>query len=412
LQSGNPKARAIVFRKDYPSLKHIISASYALFVPMRGGYNKSDHCWTFPSGSTLEFSHLEDEAAVYQHAGKEYSFIGYDEVQQLPGDAVDGKGQPINSAFSYMQSRLRAAKDSNLRLETRCTATPGGPGMGWVKAYFRIPDSGESTEFVDEVSGYRRAYFKSTMDDNPAIDPDYRRTLLNLPEAQRKALLLGDWSSYEGQVFSEWDYRAHTCQPFPIPAEWETWRGCDDGFAAPAACLWFAFDEDRDRIYMVQELYERGLTPEDMARAVLKIDRSIEVTDGTVFANDMALDGVIDSAAFADVGLGSESGRGSRGHIMNRAGCKWRPSEKGAGSRVAGVSAVHQRLALKDDGYGGLVIFRNCRNTIRTLPAMTYSRVNPEDIDPSCEEHAIKALMYGLTRKKVRCWVAPVRMRF
>jgi hypothetical protein len=30
---------------------------------------------------------------------------------------------------------------------------------------------------------------------------------------------------------------------------------------------------------------------------------------------------------------------------------------------------------------------------------MTYDRSHPEDIDPGCEEHAIKALMYGLTRK-------------
>src|SRR2546427_3982236 len=86
IQSANPKHRAVIFRRDYPSLKHIISASYALFFPMRATYNKSDHCWTFPSGSTIEFAHLEDETAIYQHSGKEYSFCGFDEIQQLPGD--------------------------------------------------------------------------------------------------------------------------------------------------------------------------------------------------------------------------------------------------------------------------------------------------------------------------------------
>jgi hypothetical protein len=74
------------------------------------------------------------------------------------------------------------------------------------------------------------------------------------------------------------------------------------------------------------------------------------------------------------------------------------------------VSAIHQRLALKDDGYGGLVIFCNCRNLIRTLPAMTYSRTNPEDIDPACEEHAVKALAYGLTRK--RSWSRVVKVKW
>ena len=54
-------------------------------------------------------------------------------------------------------------------------------------------------------------------------------------------------------------------------------------------------------------------------------------------------------------------------------------------SRVRGLSAIDQRLTPKNDGYGGLVIFRGCRNLIRTLPAMVYSRTNPEDIDDSCE---------------------------
>jgi hypothetical protein len=85
---------------------------------------------------------------------------------------------------------------------------------------------------------------------------------------------------------------------------------------------------------------------------------------------------------------------------MNRYGCQWKPSPKGAGSRVAGVNAVRTRLAVnKADGHPGLIICRNCRNLIRTLPAMTYDKTNPEDISPACEEHAVKALMYGLTRK-------------
>jgi hypothetical protein len=97
---------------------------------------------------------------------------------------------------------------------------------------------------------------------------------------------------------------------------------------------------------------------------------------------------------------------------MNSLGTRWTPSPKGAGSRIAGVSAIHQRLALKPDGNPGLVVFRNCRNLIRTLPAMVYDRKNPEDIDPACEEHAVKALMYGLTRRKFEFRRAPVRFAF
>ena len=280
-----------------------------------------------------------------------------------------------------------------------------------MKNYFRIGDSGESSEFVDEVTGFRRAYFKSTVEDNPALSgTDYHRQLLDLPEAQKKALLHGDWSSYVGQVFSSYSYARHTCEPFAIPATWDLWRGADDGYAAPACVLWLALDKIHDRIFVVQELYQRGLTPEEMARAVLEMDRSIPIEIGDeIIENDVPLDGTMDSASFADIGLGDESGRGGRAEIMNRLGCRWRPSAKGAGSRVQGVSAVHQRLALKSDGYGGLIICRNARNLIRTLPAMVYDRTNPEDIDPSCEEHAVKALMYGLTRRVRWCGVVKVK---
>ncbi len=40
---------------------------------------------------------------------------------------------------------------------------------------------------------------------------------------------------------------------------------------------------------------------------------------------------------------------------------------------------------------------------------MVYDRKNPEDIDPNCEEHAVKALMYGLTRRKIWFKRATVR---
>jgi len=39
-----------------------------LFLPLGASYNKSEHTWTFRQGSTIEFAHLEDETAIYQHA--------------------------------------------------------------------------------------------------------------------------------------------------------------------------------------------------------------------------------------------------------------------------------------------------------------------------------------------------------
>ncbi len=394
-QSANPRHRAAIFRRDFPSLRHIISASYALFLPMRGVYNKAEHTWRFPSGGTLEFSHLEDETAVYQHAGKEYSFLGFDELQQLPGDATDSRGQPINSAFSFLQTRLRAAVNSGLRLECRSTATPGGPGAQWVRAYFRIPDSGKSTDFVDRATGFRRAYFRSTYLDNPALSEEYGRQLADQPEALRRALLEGDWTAFLGQVFTEWRYDEHTCEPFEIEeGTMKISRGADDGFAQPAAVLWAAHDKVHDRLFIIDELFERSLTPEAMARAVREID--------SFYGSEIS--GTIDAASFADTGMCG----GSRASIMNSLGCRWRPAVKGPGSRIAGISAIHARLAPRSDGWPGLVVFRHCKNLIRAIRETTYAeRGNPEDYADSADDHLTDALRYLLGHQEQRRFSRP-----
>ena len=85
---------------------------------------------------------------------------------------------------------------------------------------------------------------------------------------------------------------------------------------------------------------------------------------------------------------------------MNACGCAWIPSEKGNDSRLAGKAAIHSRLALRDDGLPALIIFRTCKNLIRTLPALPYSSQHPEDVDTDAEDHGYDALRYLLTKRE------------
>src|SRR5206468_11793053 len=102
--------------------------------------------------------------------------------------------------------------------------------------------------------------------------------------------------------------------------------------------------------------------------------------------------GVIDSASFATTGAAELS----RAEQMNTLGCNWKPCTKGSGSRVAGISELHSRLALKEDDRPGLVVFNTCRNLIRTLPSLVYDTRHPEDIANGSEDHAFDSLRYGL----------------
>jgi hypothetical protein len=205
-------------------------------------------------------------------------------------------------------------------------------------------------------------------------------------------------------VFSEWRSELHLLDPFPVPASWRLYRSCDDGYAAPMCVLWLAHDEDgTDTIYIVRELYQRQLTPEAAARAILQMDRTLPVHVGgpglrqTVELNE-TLGGPIDSAAFANVGLGA-----SRGEQMNSMGCAWFPVEKGRGSVAAGLSAIHARLAKRQDGSVGLKIFRGmCPNLVRELTSAVYDSNDPEMIAGNCSTHAIDSLRYALTNRPKR----------
>jgi len=391
-QVKNHAHRALIMRRTFPQLRDLIERSHQLFCPLGAEYNRQDRQWRFPTGAVVEFGFLDTDEDKYNYQGRAFSFLGFDELTQWPADSIDAAGEPVNGAYLYLLSRLRTQEGTGLRLEVRATTNPGGVGHNWVKCRWGIPDDGSASERRDPATGYRRVFIPARLKDNPFLaNTDYERGLDALAEADRKTLKEGRWDVYAGSVFSEWDPRVHVCDPFPIPESWSKWRGADDGYAAPACVLWFTHDETYDRIYIVRELYRSKMTPEVMAREVLALDGGEE------------WDGVIDAASFADVGLG-----GGRANLMNKLGCKWRPSEKGAGSRLAGKSAIHARLALRADGIPGLIVFRNCQNLIRTLPALPYDHKNPEDVADHTEDHAYEALRIGLTRK-VR-WCRMVRV--
>lgn len=73
-----------------------------------------------------------------------------------------------------------------------------------------------------------------------------------MPEAEKNALLYGDWDTFSGQVFTEWrndskHYRdrihTHVISPFQVPKEWPIWCAMDWGYSRPFAIGWFAVDK-------------------------------------------------------------------------------------------------------------------------------------------------------------------------
>ena len=68
--------------------------------------------------------------------------------------------------------------------------------------------------------------------------------------------------------------------------------------------------------------------------------------------------------------------------------------EPGDHKRIAGWMQLHYRLQFDENGYPMMYIFSNCKEFIRTIPALEYSETNPEDVNSDQEDHIADETRY------------------
>ena len=405
-----PHYKALILRKSFPQLAELIDKSlnyYPRAFP-RARYNASAHTWTFPSGAKIRFGSMQYTKDRVQYQGQAYDFVAFDELTHFTWDE-----------YSYLFSRNRP-NGPGTRVYIRAAANPGGVGHGWVKERFITAGKPMSTIWEDvdwrapdgtaHHARQSRIFVPSSVFDNPALlqnDPDYIKRLASMPEAERNALLYGDWNSFSGQVFTEWrndpEHRAdrlgtHVIRPFQVPAGWRVWRGFDWGYSRPFSVGWYAVDHD-GRIYRIRELYGCTGTPNEgvkwePARVAREI-RRIEAEDPNLKGRRVF--SVADPAIFNDGGTESVAA------LMEREGVYW---DRGDHDRLAGKMQVHHRLAFDESGVPMLYVFETCRHFIRTVPNLVYSEADVEDVDTDGEDHIYDELRYVCMENPI---AAPVR---
>jgi hypothetical protein len=345
-------------------------------------------------------SYLDKDMDVTRYQGQAFNWIGFDELTQWP--------TPF--AWDYMRSRLRSASSMELGLYMRATTNPGGSGHSWVKKMFIDPakygeafwatniETGEEIKYPAGHSKagqslFKRRFIPASLFDNPylAESGDYEAMLLSLPEHQRKQLLEGNWDVNEGAAFPEWNRAIHVVEPFKIPSSWTKFRACDYGYGSYTGVVWIAVSPS-EQLVVYRELYCSKVTATDLADMIL----DAEAEDGTIRY------GVLDSSLWHKRG---DTGP-SLAEQMNMKGCRWRPSDRSRGSRVAGKNEMHRRLQVDEHTEEPrLVFFANCTNTIAQLPSIPLDKRNPEDVDTNAEDHLYDALRYGImTRPRSSIW--------
>ena len=408
-----PHYRGLILRKTYPQLAQLVDRSMELYRAACPGavYNQTRHYWQFPSGAKIWFGSMQHSSDRIDYQGKRFDYIAFDELTQFSWEE-----------YSYMFSRCRPG-GPGARCYIRASANPGGRGHGWVKQRFvsaappMTPIREESRLYLPDGSvktgSQSRIFVPSTVFDNRILmdnDPGYALRLAMLPEAEKKALLYGDWDSFSGQVFTEWRNdpagcrtrkHTHVIEPFRIPDGWSIYRGFDFGYTRPFSVGWYAVDYDR-RIYRIRELYGCTDTPNEgvrwepgrIAREIVRIEKEDPNLRGR------RIRGIADPSIF------DESRGESIAAMMERAGVFF---DRGDNHRLAGKMQLHHRLAFDGEGVPMLYVFNTCRGFIRTLPALTYSTVDVEDIDTSLEDHIYDECRYVLMEYPITPPEVPAR---
>ena len=398
---NNPQSRGLLVRRSTEELRELISVSKQLYPKAIPGikFMERDKTWVAPSGATLWMSYLDRDDDVMRYQGQAFNWIGLDELTQWPS--------PF--AWNYMRSRLRATSASKLPLYMRATTNPGGPGHFWVKKTFIDPAPANTSFHATDEHGeiiawpkghsregeplFKRRFIPANLFNNPYLAEDgmYEANLLSMPEHQRRQLLDGDWSISEGAAFSEFNPKIHVVEPYDIPHNWAKFRACDYGYGSMTAVLWFAVSPS-EQIVIYRELYVNKTTASDLADMINDIE-----------AGERIRYGVLDSSLWHNRG---DTGP-SLAEQMIQKGCRWRPSDRSKGSRIAGKNEVHRRLQVDEfTEEPRLVFFNTCRNIITELPALPLDKNNLEDVDTKSPiDHGYDALRYGLmTRPRSSLW--------
>lgn len=394
---SNPFFRGLLLRRTLDELKKIKWEMDKLYPkifpeghPNQAVWREKDSEWRFKGGGSLWLAYLDRDDDVQRYQGQDFTWVGFDELTHWPS--------PF--AWDYLATRVRTSDpELKMSLAMRATTNPGGPGHGWVKKMFIDPappgkefwatsiETGET--LIDPETGlplFKRRFIPAKLSDNPYLAEDglYRRNLLSFGNDRRVAQLLeGDWSVADGAAFPEFRTSTHVIEPFEIPHSWMRFRSMDWGYQSSHAVHWYAVDPMDNQLIVYREFYGGGKTAKEMAHLIRYLERDERVSYG-----------MLDSSVWHKRGEGP-----SPAEEMIAYGCRWRPSDRSQGSRIAGKNMLHQLLRVNEEtGRPGIVFFDTCRHIISDLQVAPADPKGGDDIDERYRQrnHAYDSIRYGI----------------
>lgn len=384
--------RLLIVRRSYPELMNNHINILRNELAGAAVYNDRDKILRFMNGSTINFMYCDRDGDLDRIQGVEYDVIFIDEATQLS-----------EYQMKSIAACVRGVNPFPKRVYYTCN--PGGRGHGYIKRLF------VDRRFKDGENPEDYSFIQSLVSDNTALmkaQPDYIKQLEALPPKLKQAWLYGRWDIFDGQFFEDFKIGnekekselrfTHVIKPFDISRGeargWKLYRSYDFGYNRPFSCAWWAVDYD-GVIYRILELYgctstpNEGVrwTPEKQFEEISRMEREHPWLKGR------------DIQGVADPSIWDASRGESVADTAARYGVYFTPGDN---KRIAGWMQCHYRLQFDSEGYPRMYVFENCRAFIRTVPLLSFSTSNPEDLDTSGEDHAADEWRYFCMDRPIR----------
>lgn len=222
---GNPNFGGVIFRRTFPQIRNeggLWDTANELYSQVGGKPKETTLEFTFPTGASVRFAHLNYEADKYDWQGAQVPFFGWDELTHFT------EGQ-----FFYMLSRNRSL--CGVRPYIRATTNPDADSwvaelLAWwidqetglpiksragvLRWFVRVNDDLVWADSADELVGRypeippkSLTFIPARLQDNAILmreDPGYLANLLAQTPVERGRLLDGNWKirATAGKVFN------------------------------------------------------------------------------------------------------------------------------------------------------------------------------------------------------------------
>jgi len=305
--------------------------------------------------------------------GREVHIIGANDALAEP------KVRGLTCAGAYVDEATTLPQEFFDQLVARCsvpgakifaTTNPGAPGHWFRKQYLLRPDA------------TRLKSWHFTLDDNPALDPEYVAALkATYTGLWYRRFILGEWCLAEGVVWDSWDENKHVVDILPAMQRWMA-VGVDYGTSNPFAALLLGQGID-NRLYVASEYRhdsraaQRQLTDAQYSTGVQDWLGSYKHASGLGVSPEWIF---VDPSAASFITQLWSDGVGSVARAKNDV--------------LDGIRSVGVAL-----GSGIVSVHRSCEGLITEVPGYAWddkASERGEDKPLKVDDHSCDALRYAL----------------